>query len=85
MMVLFELHGLIAKITRPWARRQIRRIALRHKVHDIRLDYGIKSISLIGLYRDLPFKSIKAIDVIFSDSVTVNACELSLSGVNVPI
>lgn len=44
----------------------------------------MKSISLFGLNRDLPFTTIKAIDVIFSDNVTVNAGELALTGANVP-
>ena len=51
---------------------------------DVRLDYGSKSISLTGLNRDLPFTTIKAIDIIFSDNVAVNMGQLSLTGVNVP-
>jgi hypothetical protein len=41
-------------------------------------------MSLIGLNRDLPFTTISAVDVIFSDNVNVNLGQLSLTGVNVP-
>ena len=51
---------------------------------DVRLDYGSKSISLIGLDRDLPFTTINAIDIIFSDNVAVNMGLLALTGVNIP-
>jgi len=53
-------------------------------VVDVRLDYGSKSVSLFGLNRDLPFTTIKAIDVIFSDNVTVNLGDLALTGIDVP-
>ncbi len=53
------------------------------KVLDVRLDYGSKSISLIGLNRDLPFTTIKAIDIIFSDNVAVNMGQLSLTDANI--
>jgi len=58
-------------------------LTVQPKVLDVRLDYGSKSISLIGLNRDLPFATIKAIDVIFSDNVAVNMGQLSLTGANV--
>jgi hypothetical protein len=58
-------------------------LAVQPKVLDVRVDYGSKSISLIGLNRDLPFTTIKAIDVIFSDNVAVNMNQLSLTGANV--
>ena len=59
-------------------------LTVHPKVVDVRLDYGSKSISLTGLNRDLPFTTIKAIDIIFSDNVAVNMGQLSLTGVNVP-
>jgi len=58
-------------------------LTVHPKVVDVRLDYGSKSISLTGLNRDLPFTTIKAIDIIFSDNVAVNMGQLSLTGVNV--
>jgi hypothetical protein len=59
-------------------------LTVQPKVVDVRLDYGSKSISLFGLNRDLPFATIQAIDVIFSDNVAVNICELALAGTNIP-
>jgi hypothetical protein len=59
-------------------------LTVQPKVVDVRLDYGSKSISLIGLNRDLPFTTIQAIDIIFSDDVAVSMGQLSLTGVNVP-
>jgi hypothetical protein len=50
----------------------------------IRVDYGKTSMSLIGLTRDLPFINITAIDVIFSDNVSVTSPMLQLLGINVP-
>jgi hypothetical protein len=58
-------------------------LTVQPKVLDVRVEYGSKSVSLIGLTRDLPFATVSAIDVIFSDDVTVNSGELSLAGVNV--
>ena len=51
---------------------------------DVRVRYGTQSLSLIGLNRDLPFSTLNAIDVIFSDPVTVSLSQLGLTGVNVP-
>jgi len=59
-------------------------LTVQPKILDVRLDYGSKSISLIGLNRDLPFTTISAIDILFSDNVTVSLRQLSLTGVNVP-
>jgi hypothetical protein len=59
-------------------------LTVHPKVVDVRLECGSRSISVIGLGRDLPFVNIKAIDVIFSDDVAVNLGALSLGGVNVP-
>jgi hypothetical protein len=52
------------------------------KVLDVRLRYGSQSVSLSILTRDLPFSTISAIDVIFSDNVAVELGQLSLTGVN---
>ena len=57
-------------------------LTVHPKVLDVRVDYGSKSISLSGLQRDLPFTTIKAIDIIFSDDVAVNKGQLSLTGAN---
>ena len=50
----------------------------------VKVDFGTRSMSLIGLNRDLPFINIKAIDVIFSDNVIVSKSMLRLQGVKVP-
>ncbi len=57
-------------------------LTVQPKVLDVRVDYGSKSMSLIGLSRDLPFVNIKAIDVIFSDNVNIAGSMLQLTGVN---
>jgi hypothetical protein len=59
-------------------------LTIKPRVLDVRVDFGSKSMSLIGLGRDLPFINIKAIDVIFSDNVNVSSSMLQLLGVNVP-
>jgi hypothetical protein len=59
-------------------------LTVQPKVVDVRLDYGTQSISLMGLKRDLPFATINAIDIIFSDNVAVSMGQLSLKGVNIP-
>jgi hypothetical protein len=59
-------------------------LTVQPKVVDVRLDYGTQSISLLGLTRDLPFATINAIDIIFSDNVAVSMGQLSLKGVNIP-
>src|SRR5262249_37654383 len=59
-------------------------LTVKPKVMDVRVDFGGKSISLLGLQRDLPFVNIKAIDVIFSDDVAVSSSMLQLTGSNVP-
>ena len=46
-------------------------------VLDVRVDYGSRSMSLIGLKHDLPFVDITGIDVLFSDDV--GAAEASLA------
>jgi streptogramin lyase len=57
-------------------------LVVQPKVVDVRVDYGSKSISLLGLTRDLPFIDIQAVDVIFCDSVSVTQGTLALNGVN---
>jgi hypothetical protein len=59
-------------------------LTVKPKVMDVIVDFGSKSMSLIGLNRDLPFINIKALDVIFSDNVNVSSSMLQLLGVNVP-
>ena len=39
----------------------------------------------MNLHRDLPFTNIKAIDIIFSDDVTVTKSDLTLTGLNIPL
>jgi hypothetical protein len=58
-------------------------VIVQPKVLDVHVDYGSRSMSLIGLARDLPFIDIQSIDVIFSDNVSASLGELSLNGVNV--
>ncbi len=52
---------------------------LKPQVVDIRVDYGSKSMSLLGLNRDLPFVNINAIEVIFNENVSVTQGDLALS------
>jgi len=59
-------------------------LTVKPKVMAVRVDFGSTSMSLIGLNRDLPFINIDAIDVVFSDNVTVTESMLQLLGVNVP-
>jgi hypothetical protein len=58
-------------------------LTVHPKVVDIRVRYGSKSMSLLGLNRDLPFTTISAFDVLFSDDVNVNLGQLALTGSNV--
>ena len=57
-------------------------LTVHPKVLDVRVDYGSKSMSLVGLTRDLPFIDINAIDIMFSDDVAVTSGDLELTGVN---
>jgi hypothetical protein len=59
-------------------------VTVNPKVLDARVRYGSRSISLFGLKRDLPFTTISALDLVFSDPVKVNLDQLTLTGVNVP-
>ena len=53
-------------------------LTIHPKVLDVRVTYGSRSMSLIGLSRDLPFSNISAIDIIFSDDMTIASSDLSL-------
>ena len=55
-------------------------LTVHPKVQDVRVFYGSQSLSLMGLNRDLPFISINAIEIAFSDNVSVNQSDLSLIG-----
>ncbi len=59
------------------------KLTVHPKVMDIRVQWGSQSMSVMNLNRDLPFIDISAIDVIFSDDVTVTSADLALTGVNV--
>jgi hypothetical protein len=59
-------------------------LTVKPKVMDATVEFGGKSMSLLGLARDLPFINIRAIDVVFSDDVAVDRSMLTLTGVNVP-
>ena len=41
-------------------------------------------MSILGMNRDLPFANIKALDVIYSDDVTVDLADLSLTSTLTP-
>jgi hypothetical protein len=55
---------------------------VKPKVMDVRVHFGTRTMSLIGLNRDLPFININAIDVLFSDNVNVTSSMLQLMGSN---
>jgi hypothetical protein len=57
-------------------------LTVHPKVVDARVSWGSpsQSMSILGLTRNLPFASIRAIDVIFSDDVAVDAADLALAG-----
>ncbi|HEX8201776.1 MAG TPA: MBG domain-containing protein, partial [Isosphaeraceae bacterium] len=54
-------------------------LTVHPKVLDVRVRWGSKSMSLIGLNRVLPFVNITAVDVVFSDDVTVGNGNLALT------
>ena len=58
-------------------------LTVKPRVMDVVVHFAQKSMSLIGLNRDLPFINIKTVDVIFSDDVNVSVSMLQLTGVNV--
>jgi hypothetical protein len=83
----YPIHPTVASFSAPnytLGGTQDGTMTVKPKVMDVRVDYGSKSMSLIGLARDLPFIDIKALDVIFSDNVNVTSSMLQLLGVNVP-
>src|SRR5262249_25121028 len=49
------------------------------KIVDVLVHWGARTMSVMGLNRDLPFANITAIDVIFSDDVLVTGSEASLA------
>lgn len=53
-------------------------------VADVRVDNGSQSMSVLGLGQNLPWSGISEFDVVFNTDVTVDAADLSLSGINVP-
>ncbi len=53
-------------------------LTVHPKVLDIRVHYGTKTMSLLGLNRDLPFVNITAVDVLFSDNVLASSSSLIL-------
>ena len=60
-------------------------LTVKPKVMDVRVDYGSKTMSILGLKHDLPMVNITAIDVLFSDNVNVSGSMLQLLGVHVPL
>jgi hypothetical protein len=49
-------------------------------VVDVLVQWGSRTMSVLGINRDLPFTTITAIDIVFSDNVVVSKSDLSLSG-----
>ena len=47
-------------------------LTIRPKVVDVRVLWGSRSMSILELDRDLPFSNIQALEVIFSDDVSLN-------------
>ncbi|MDB5350212.1 MAG: putative hemagglutinin-related protein [Planctomycetota bacterium] len=45
-------------------------LTIHPKVADVRIHWGIKTISIVGLNRNLPFFNITALDVLFTDDVS---------------
>ncbi|MGA7497961.1 MAG: MBG domain-containing protein, partial [Isosphaeraceae bacterium] len=60
-------------------------LTVHPKVTDVDIQWGKQTMSIMNLHRDLPFTNITAIDIIFSDDVTVTKSDLTLTGVNVPL
>ena len=54
-------------------------LTVHPKVDDVLVEYGSKTMSIMNLKRDLPFSDITAIEVIFSDNVTVSSASAILS------
>ena len=60
-------------------------LTVHPKVTDVDIQWGKQTMSIMNLQRDLPFTDITAIDIIFSDNVTVTKSDLMLTGLNVPL
>jgi len=82
----YPIHPTVSSFTSPnyiLGGTQDGTMTVKPKVMNVEVDFGSKSMSLIGLNRDLPFINITAVDVIFSDNVNVSSSMLQLLGVNV--
>ena len=53
-------------------------LTVRPKVVDVRVLWGSRSMSILGLGRDLPFSNIRGLEVIFSDDVSLGREVLTL-------
>ena len=53
-------------------------VVVHPKVVDVRVEWGGQNMSILGLTHNLPFSTIKALDVIFSDDVSVDKAAMSL-------
>ena len=53
-------------------------LTVHPKVLDVQVEWGSRSMSILGLTRDLPFVGIKVIDAVFSDDVEVDSLSLNL-------
>ncbi len=60
-------------------------LTVHPKVTDVDVQWGKQTMSIMNLHRDLPFTDITAIDIIFSDNVTVSKSDLTLTGVSIPL
>jgi hypothetical protein len=54
-------------------------------VADLRVRFGTKTVSVLDFGRTLPWSTIDAILVVFSEDVSVVQADLALTGVNVPV
>jgi hypothetical protein len=54
-------------------------LTIQPNVTDVRVSWGSQSMSILNLNRDLPFSTIKVIDVIFSSDVSVDCADLTLA------
>jgi len=52
-------------------------------VTDVRVHFGSQTVSILGLGRTLPWVNIDAIDIVFSEGVSVDIGDLQLTGLNV--
>jgi hypothetical protein len=61
------------------------RLTVHPKVTDVDIQWGKQTMSIMNLHRDLPFTDITAIDIVFSDDVTVTESDMALTSVTVPL